>query len=125
MVSNSLVPDVEFGSLRITMRVEPDIDSVRQMARQAASATADVENFIPRSNQFSDAPEFGPGDAGNAQGPVKISAPIKVQVKSLIPGQHRIEEGEPAGRFPQAEMVDSGKLPIRRNPECSAPQSTD
>jgi hypothetical protein len=95
------------------------------MRRQGAFATADVENFIPRSNQFGDPSEFGPGDAGNAQGPVKVSAPIKVQVKGLVPGQHRIEESEPAGGFPQAEIVDTGKLPIRRNPESSAPQSTD
>src|SRR5271167_1408253 len=107
------------------MGVEPDIDSMWQMPRQAAFATADVENFIPRSNQFGDAPEFGPGDPRNAQSPVKISTPIKVQIKSLVALQHRIEEGEPAGRFPQAKLVDTGELPIRRNPESSAPQSTD
>jgi hypothetical protein len=95
------------------------------MRCQGAFATADVENLIPRPNQFGNASEFGPGNAGNAQGPVKVSAPIKVQIKGLVPGQHRIEEGEPTGRFPQAEIVDTGKLPIRRNPESSAPQSAD
>src|SRR5260370_39084436 len=125
MHRNRFAPDVELGSVRITMRVEPDISSVRQMRSQGAFAAADVENFIPRSNQFGNAPEFGPGDAGNAQGPVKVSAPIKVQVKGLVPRQHRIEEGEPARRFPQAEMVDASELPIRPNTESSAPQSPD
>ena len=121
MHGNRLVPDVEPGTLRITMRVEPDIDRMRQMPRQGAFATADVENFIPRSNQFGDALEFGPSDARNAQRPVKISAPVKVQIESLVALQHRFEEGEPAGRFPQVEVVDTGELPIRRNPESSAP----
>src|ERR1700736_1073484 len=125
MHRNRFAPDVELGSVRITMRVEPDISSVRQMRSQGAFAAADVENFIPRSNQFGNASEFGPGDAGNAQGPVKVSAPIKVQVKGVVALQHRFEEGEPATRFPQAEVVDTGELPIRRNPESSAPQSTD
>src|SRR5260370_4390881 len=125
MHRNRFAPDVELGSVRITMRVEPDISSVRQMRSQGAFAAADVENFIPRSNQFGNAPEFGPGDAGNAQGPVKVSAPIKVQVKGLVPRQPRIEEARPALRFPQAEMVDAIELPIRRNPKSSAPQSTD
>src|SRR4051812_3409982 len=100
MRGNRLAPDVELGIVCITMRVEPDINSVRQMRCQGAFATADVENFIPWSNQFGNAPEFGSGDAGNAQGPVKVSAPIKVPIKSLVALQHRIEEGEPAGRFP-------------------------
>src|SRR5580693_2474618 len=107
------------------MGVEPDIDGMRQMPRQAAFATADVENFISRSHQFGDALEFGPGDPRKAQGPVKISTPIKVQIKSLVALQHRIEEGEPARRFPQPELVDTGELPIRRNPESSAPQGAD
>src|SRR5437868_1312632 len=96
MRGNRLVPDVELGSVRITMRVEPDIDSIRQMPRQAAFPAADVENFIPRPNQFGDAPKFGPGDARNTQGPVKVSAPVKVQVKSIVALQHRIEKGKPA-----------------------------
>ena len=67
MRRNRFAPDVKLGSVRITMRVEPDINSVRQMPRQGAFSTADVENFMPRSNQLGDAPEFGPGDAGNTQ----------------------------------------------------------
>ena len=55
MRGNRLAPDVELGSVRITMRVEPDIGSMRQMPRQGAFAAADVENFIPRPNQFGDA----------------------------------------------------------------------
>src|SRR5437868_2476395 len=98
MRGNRLVPDVEYSvGARITMRVEPDIDSVRQMRRQGAFAAADVENFISRSNQFGDAPEFGSGDARNAQGLVKVSAPIKVQIESRVALQHRFEEREPAG----------------------------
>src|ERR1700751_414254 len=123
MRRNGFAPDVELGSVRITMRVEPDIGSVRQMRSQGAFAAADVENFIPGSNQFGNAPEFGPGEAGNAQGPVKVSAPIKVQVKSLVALQHRIEEGKPTGRFPQSEMIDSAELPVCRNPKRSPPQS--
>src|SRR5437764_5213661 len=125
MRANRFVPDVEPVRVGITMRVEPNIDSVRQMPRQAAFATADVENFIPQSNQFGGAPEFGPGDARNTQGPVKVSTPVKVKIKVLVALQHRFEESEPAGRFPQVELVDTGELPIRRNPESSAPQSTD
>ena len=125
MRGNRFVPDIEFAGVRITIRVEPDIDSMRQMPRQAAFAAADVENFIPRSNQFGDAPEFGSDDAWSAQGPVKVSTPVKVNIKILVALQHRFEEGEPAGRFPQVEAVDTGELPIRRNPESSAPQSTD
>ena len=64
MRCNRFAPDVELGSVRITMRVESDTSSVRQMRRQGAFATADVENLIPRSNQFGDASEFSPGDAG-------------------------------------------------------------
>jgi hypothetical protein len=108
MRGNRLVPDVNLAGVRITMRVEPDIDGVRQMPRQSPFATADVENFLARSNQFGDAPEFGPGDPRNAQGPVKISTPIEVQIKSLVALQHRIEEGEAAGRLPQAEVLDTG-----------------
>ena len=96
MRDDRFVPDVELASVGITMRVEPDIDSMRQMPRQTAFAAADVENFIPRSNQFGDAPEFGSDDAWSAQGPVKVSAPVKVQVKSIVALQHRIEKGKPA-----------------------------
>src|SRR5580704_1370536 len=93
------------------------------MPRQGTFAAADVENFIPRPNQFGDACEFGPGDAGKAQGPMKVSAPIKVQVKSRVALQHWIEEGKPAWGFPQAEMIDSAELPVCRNPKRPPPQS--
>src|SRR5438128_613591 len=95
------------------------------MPRKAAFATAHIENFIPRSNQFGDAPEFGPGNAGNAQRSMKVSAPIKVHVEGLVSGQHRIEEGEPARGLPQAEVVDPAELPVRRDSKSSTPQSTD
>src|SRR5260370_35285811 len=111
MHRNRFAPDVELGRVRITMRVEPDISSVRQMRSQGAFAAADVENFIPRSNQFGNASEFGPADAGNAQGPVKVSAPIKVQVKTRVALRPWIEEGEPTGGFPQPQLMDSAGLP--------------
>ena len=112
MLRDRLVPDVEFGSGGIAMRVEADINGVRQIPRQAAFSAGNVENFVSWSNQFADAREFGPGDAGKVQCPVKVSAPIKVHVKSLVTGQHRIEEGEPAGGFPQVEVVDPAELPL-------------
>ena len=54
------------------------------MRYQGAFATADVENLIPRPNQFGNAPEFGPGYTESAQDPVKVSAPVKIQVKSVV-----------------------------------------
>src|ERR1700739_1860967 len=116
MHRNCFAPDVELGSVRITMRVEPDIGSVRQMRSQGAFAAADVENFIPGLNQFGNAPEFGPGEVGNAQGPVKVSAPIKVQVKSLVALQHRIEEGKPTGRFPTIQNIAFRELAVLSKP---------
>ena len=56
---------------------------------------------------------------------MKIPLPIEVEVKALVAREHRIEKGEPAGRFPQAEMLDAGKLPLGRHPEGPAPQSAD
>ena len=82
------------------MRVETDIGCMRQMPRKAAFATADIENFVTWSSQCGDPPEFGSGEAGGVQCAVKVPAPIKLHVEDLIAGQHRIEEGEPAGGFP-------------------------
>jgi hypothetical protein len=48
---------------------------------------------------------------------VKVSAPVKIQVKSVVALRHWIEEGEATGGFPQAEVVDSGELPVCRNPK--------
>src|SRR3989442_4399 len=56
---------------------------------------------------------------------MKISLAIEVEVKGLVARQHRLEEGEPAGRFPQSEMIDTAELPVCRNPEGSSPQSDD
>ena len=64
VLGDGLVPDVSRGRGRATMRVETDIIGLRQLARQAAFAAADVENFVPWANQFGDAFEFPRGMRG-------------------------------------------------------------
>ena len=42
------------GCRRGEIRVETDIGRMRQMARQPAFAAADIENLLPRPDQFGD-----------------------------------------------------------------------
>src|SRR5437667_8905497 len=98
---------------------------MRQMPRQPALATADIENPLPWSNRLGNPLELGSSEAGSSQDPMKVSAAIEVEVESLVAFEHRIEEAEPARRFPQSEALNAGELPICRNSESAAPQSAD
>ena len=56
---------------------------------------------------------------------MKVAAPIELQVKSLVAHQHRLEEGKPAGRFPQPEIFDVSELTVCGNAKGATPQSNE
>src|SRR6516162_3968849 len=100
MSADRFVSDVRFRGGSREIRVETDIGGVRQMLREPALAAADVEDPLPRSNHLGNTLEFGPGKAGSGQDSMEVAPAVKIQVECLISLQHRIEEPEPARRFP-------------------------
>jgi hypothetical protein len=125
VLCDRLIPDVRLGARCMAVRVESDIGCVRQMARQTGFPTTDIKDLLPRSNDLGDPPEFGSCETRSIQCSVKVAAPIELQVKCLVAHQHRLEEGKPAGRFPQPEMFDLSELTICGNAKGATPQSNE
>src|SRR5215831_17943918 len=125
MNGDRLVSDLRLQGRSREIRVEADIGRVRQMPRQPALATTDIENPLPRPNHLGDPPEFGPGEAGSSQEAMEVSAAVKIEIESLVSLQHRIEEAEPARRFPEGEARDASELSVCRNAESAVPQPAD
>ena len=98
---------------------------MRQMASQPAFAAADIEDLVPRPGELGDRLEFASREARRRQQSMKIPLPVEIEVKALVAFEHRIEEGEAAGRLPQAEMLDAGELPLGPDAEGPAPQFAD
>src|SRR5215470_4508793 len=109
----------------MAIRVEAHISGVRQIGRQRCTAAANIEDFFPRANEFGNAPEFCSRILRGTQKPMKIPAPVKVQVESFISGQHRLEKSQSTGRFPQSKMVDTRELPFSCHAKSPTPQPGD
>jgi hypothetical protein len=86
MLGGGLAPDIGLGPRSMRIGVEADINRVGQIRGQRSLAATNIEDLVTPSNQFGNAPEFGPRAPGSAQDVVKVPTPMKIEVKDFIAG---------------------------------------
>ncbi len=126
-VSGRMAVDVLAQDLRARrlgcVGIDPGVARVRHVQAEGAGAAADVEHLVALRDQMRRGHEFGARRVGIPQQPlVGLGIAIEGRIERLVPLDHRIEEGQAAGRLPEADRPLAAQEMAELDPAGVAPQ---